>query len=107
MAAFEKQLRENEEATHRETEVKLPQIRKKQKMKQTLMNCRKCGYMSSQELCKACVILEDLNKHRAKLGVQVELDEVEEEAKEGVRRKMEALELRKSVETDTGTDAKE
>ena len=47
-----------------------PGIRKPQ----TLRNCSRCGYLSSQELCQACVMLEGLNRTRAKLGVQLEND---------------------------------
>ncbi|KAF4595539.1 Cytoplasmic tRNA 2-thiolation protein 1 [Ophiocordyceps camponoti-floridani] len=32
---------------------------------QTLGRCVKCGYMSSQEMCQACTLLENLNKNRA------------------------------------------
>ena len=35
----------------------------------TRMVCKQCGYISSNELCKACVLLEGLNKGRPKLGV--------------------------------------
>ncbi|KAG5880538.1 hypothetical protein JTB14_026771 [Gonioctena quinquepunctata] len=35
----------------------------------TLMNCSRCGYVSSQEVCKACVLLEGLNKGLPKLGI--------------------------------------
>ncbi|EFC43548.1 hypothetical protein NAEGRDRAFT_36958 [Naegleria gruberi] len=35
--------------------------------KRTLMNCVKCGYISSQELCRACVFLEGLNKGTARI----------------------------------------
>ncbi|CAH1969218.1 unnamed protein product [Acanthoscelides obtectus] len=35
----------------------------------TLMNCTRCGYISSQETCKACVLLEGLNKGLPKLGI--------------------------------------
>lgn len=31
--------------------------------------CRQCGYISSQELCKACVLLEGLNRGLPKLGI--------------------------------------
>merc|ERR1711874_630468 len=31
--------------------------------------CKQCGYISSQEVCKACVLLEGLNKGLPKLGV--------------------------------------
>lgn len=41
------------------TEVKMP--------KQGL--CTKCGYISSQTLCKACVLLEGLNRGLPKLGI--------------------------------------
>ena len=47
-----------------------PGIRKPQ----TLRNCTRCGYLSSQELCQACVMLEGLNRTRAKLAVQLEVD---------------------------------
>eukprot|EP01114_Cavostelium_apophysatum_P018872 TRINITY_DN5930_c0_g1_i5.p2 TRINITY_DN5930_c0_g1~~TRINITY_DN5930_c0_g1_i5.p2 ORF type:complete len:317 (-),score=42.15 TRINITY_DN5930_c0_g1_i5:1784-2734(-) len=32
-------------------------------------NCTRCGYISSNELCKACVLLESLNKGRPKVQV--------------------------------------
>jgi len=32
--------------------------------------CVRCGYMTSQEVCKACVLLEGLNKGRARLELQ-------------------------------------
>lgn len=31
--------------------------------------CVRCGYISSQNICKACVMLEGLNKGQPKLGV--------------------------------------
>lgn len=31
--------------------------------------CTRCGYISSNELCKACVMLEGLNKGRPRLGI--------------------------------------
>ena len=31
--------------------------------------CKKCGYISSQELCKACVLLEGLNRGLPRLGI--------------------------------------
>ncbi|CAG8581346.1 nucleotidyltransferase [Rhizophagus irregularis] len=31
--------------------------------------CKRCGYMSSNELCKACVLLEGLNRGLPKLGI--------------------------------------
>lgn len=35
----------------------------------TRMVCKQCNYISSNELCKACVLLEGLNKGKPKLGV--------------------------------------
>src|SRR5690606_3238609 len=31
--------------------------------------CTRCGYISSQALCKACVLLEGLNSDKPNLGV--------------------------------------
>jgi len=31
--------------------------------------CSRCRYISSQELCKACILLEDLNRGLPKLGI--------------------------------------
>ncbi|KAK5153655.1 cytosolic thiouridylase subunit Ctu1 [Recurvomyces mirabilis] len=38
---------------------------------QTLGQCERCGYLSSQAVCKACVLLEGLNKSRPRTGVEV------------------------------------
>lgn len=32
-------------------------------------NCTSCGFVSSQEICKACVLLEGLNRGLPKLGI--------------------------------------
>ena len=32
-------------------------------------SCSLCGYLSSQEVCKACVLLEGLNSGTPRLGV--------------------------------------
>lgn len=39
--------------------------------KQKLGQCERCGYLSSQAVCKACVLLEGLNKARPKTGIEV------------------------------------
>lgn len=31
--------------------------------------CTRCGFVSSQEICKACVLLEGLNRGLPKLGI--------------------------------------
>ncbi|KPM42843.1 Cytoplasmic tRNA 2-thiolation protein 1 [Neonectria ditissima] len=36
---------------------------------QTMGNCVKCGYMSSQAVCQACTLLEGLNKNRAEIAI--------------------------------------
>lgn len=37
--------------------------------RQTLGQCVKCGYMSSQAICQACTLLETLNKNRADIAI--------------------------------------
>jgi cytoplasmic tRNA 2-thiolation protein 1 len=37
--------------------------------RQTLGQCIKCGYMSSQAICQACTLLETLNKNRADIAI--------------------------------------
>lgn len=39
--------------------------------KQTLGQCERCGYLSSQSVCKACVLLEGLNKARPRTYIEV------------------------------------
>jgi cytoplasmic tRNA 2-thiolation protein 1 len=43
-----------------------PTSGKKPARKQIMGQCTKCGYLSSQSVCKACVLLEGLNKSRPK-----------------------------------------
>lgn len=44
------------------------------KKKQVMGQCQKCGYLSSQQICKACVLLEGLNKARPKNQIEVSYD---------------------------------
>lgn len=91
MAAMEKQLIENEKAAVEglETEITTTHNRQGQRHdrskkagpdgngrttlpvrpKQTLGTCEKCGYMSSQKLCQACMLLEGLNKNRPEITI--------------------------------------
>jgi len=90
MAAMDKQLRENEEYEGLEIDVtkKLAEgqdARQDDKQKQlpirtangnaktanrqVLGNCKRCGYMSSQDICQACMLLEGLNKNRPKVQI--------------------------------------
>lgn len=39
--------------------------------KQKLGQCERCGYLSSQAVCKACMLLEGLNKARPRTGIEV------------------------------------
>ncbi|ORX95972.1 hypothetical protein BCR34DRAFT_593995 [Clohesyomyces aquaticus] len=39
--------------------------------KQVMGQCRICGYLSSQDVCKACVLLEGLNKSRPKNNIEI------------------------------------
>ncbi|KAH8666767.1 ATP-binding domain-containing protein [Xylariales sp. PMI_506] len=89
MAVMEKQLRENEKAEKgleidftksitnqahnrptkpqpmkESTSASLPII-----TKQKLGTCERCGYMSSQKLCQACMLLEGLNKNRPAIRI--------------------------------------
>ncbi|KAH8776372.1 hypothetical protein F5883DRAFT_544487 [Diaporthe sp. PMI_573] len=86
MAAMEAQLRGNETSTGLETDVtaavplkarsvgsKALPIRtvkptnKPGVSRQVLGRCEKCGYMSSQSMCQACMLLDGLNKNRAQI----------------------------------------
>lgn len=35
----------------------------------SLTKCQKCAYVSSQQICKACILLEGLNRGLPKLGI--------------------------------------
>lgn len=94
MADMEKQLAQNEAAAMREIEITLPATGetrdtpitasskkqsihdKKPKGKrrvfgQTMGKCDRCGYLSSQRICKACMLLEGLNKNRPQTSIEV------------------------------------
>ena len=43
----------------------------KKTSKQVMGQCKKCGYLSSQDICKACVLLQGLNKSRPKNKIEV------------------------------------
>jgi cytoplasmic tRNA 2-thiolation protein 1 len=66
--------------------------RKKAANKQVMGQCRKCGYLSSQDVCKACVLLEGLNKNRPKNQIEVGY-EVQEVSLNSVRDELEAATL--------------
>lgn len=53
--------------------------------------CARCGYLSSQEICKACMLLEGLNKNRPKMQITVDLDD--DDSSSSLRRRMESVAL--------------
>jgi len=109
MASVEAQLRQNEAAVdgNLETEITIKSVNsngavplangKKAKKgftprktaKQVMGQCKKCGYLSSQEVCKACVLLEGLNKARPKNKIEVGY-EVQDVSMNSVRDELEA-----------------
>lgn len=66
--------------------------KKKGPNKQVMGQCSKCGYLSSQEVCKACVLLEGLNKNRPKNKIEVGY-EVQDVSLNSVRDELEAATL--------------
>jgi len=61
----------------------------KKASRQVMGQCKKCGYLSSQEVCKACVLLEGLNKARPKNKIEVGY-EVQDVSLNSVRDELEA-----------------
>ena len=57
--------------------------------KQQLQRCGRCGYLSSQSVCKACMLLEGLNKNRPKTQISVSVEE--EDNSPTLTRRMEGL----------------
>ncbi|KAL4891685.1 ERG2 and Sigma1 receptor like protein-domain-containing protein [Aspergillus ambiguus] len=94
MAAMEKKLAEDDAAAARETEVALPKKTPpppKLIRKQVMGKCVRCGYISSQKVCKACTLLEGLNRNRPKTTIEVGAEE--EESSTTLRRQMEQVQL--------------
>ena len=116
MAEMEKQLAQNEAASAQETEVSLPagnsqsmgsiQTKplpkpfsihdKKQKGRQKVTGqkmgkCDRCGYLSSQKICKACMLLEGLNKNRPRTMIEVGVED--EDASTTLMRQVGSLQI--------------
>ena len=101
MADMESQLLSNERAQDHETEIKSPKGQNhdrnrkkpgrtlKKVTKQQMGKCVRCGYMSSQDVCKACMLLEGLNKNRPKMQIEVSVEE--EDSSPTLTRKMEGM----------------
>lgn len=64
---------------HKQASKRLPQ--------QTMGKCAKCGYISSQTVCKACTLLEGLNKSRPKttIGLSATEDGGEKTVRESMK----------------------
>ncbi|KAF2704387.1 adenine nucleotide alpha hydrolases-like protein [Pleomassaria siparia CBS 279.74] len=97
MASMEMHLAQNDLAAENGLEVEITSVPakkgKKNKgqppaprktTKQVMGQCKKCGYLSSQDVCKACVLLEGLNKNRPKHEIGV-VDEAQEDSTSGVQ----------------------
>lgn len=112
MAEMEKRLAEGEAAASREVEITLTstsnQSRKESKLgkpvvtgkrkpdktvkKQVMGQCEKCGYISSQKICKACSLLEGLNKNRPKTTIEVGVED--EDSSTTLMRQVGSLEIK-------------
>lgn len=111
MGEMERRLAEDDLASHRETEIQLPKNNKsesdvqvaktsihdkkrqprKKVMKQIMGQCERCGYLSSQKVCKACMLLEGLNRNRPHTTVSVSVEE--EDASTTLMRQVGGLEI--------------
>jgi cytoplasmic tRNA 2-thiolation protein 1 len=114
MADVEEQLAQNEAAATRETEVILPASKstnglpvadvskkpsiydkrpkgKRKVVGQVMGKCDKCGYLSSQKICKACMLLEGLNKNRPQTSIEVSVED--EESSTTLMRQVGSLQL--------------
>jgi len=104
MAAMETQLAENEVAESRETAIQLPVQQPKPGnsktpkpiKKQTMGHCERCGYISSQRVCKACTLLDGLNRNRPKTAIEVSVCMEDEEISSTLMRQMEHTQLTNS-----------
>ncbi|KAJ5498007.1 tRNA(Ile)-lysidine/2-thiocytidine synthase [Penicillium expansum] len=102
MAAMEKQLTENDAAESLETEIKLPTGGRvkpnrgptgKAVKAQTIKHCERCNYISSQRICKACTLLDGLNRNRPKTAIEVGVGMEDEESSSTLMRQMERAQL--------------
>lgn len=113
MAEMERRLAENEAASALEVEVTLPsgpanvqphakssrpsgsakkQPGRRKITKQVMGQCEKCGYISSQKICKACTLLEGLNKNRPKTAIEIGVED--EDSSTTLMRQVGSMEIR-------------
>lgn len=100
MVEMEKKMAEDQAVTANETEIlpnRKPQgIRgpgQKQLKLQTMGQCERCGYLASQRICKACMLLEGLNKSRPKTTIELAVGIDEEESSSTLMMQMDAIQL--------------
>lgn len=86
MAEMELMLGTNDNASKRETEIIFNSqthgrpnppnpARKARKLPtQQMGQCARCGYLSSQEFCKACILLEGLNKNKPRMDIRISVE---------------------------------
>jgi cytoplasmic tRNA 2-thiolation protein 1 len=67
-----------------------PPSRSRKVHRQKLGQCQRCGYISSQDVCKACMLLEGLNKNRPRIELGTEDDG--EETGSNMMRQLELVE---------------
>ncbi len=70
--------------------------KKKGPAKQVMGQCKRCGYLSSQDVCKACVLLEGLNKSRPRNGIEVGVEvgyKVQDVSLNSLRDELEAVKI--------------
>lgn len=112
MAEVERRLAENEAAAANEIEIQLPASQRqpqqlpaangvsthdkkrgprKKVNKQVMGQCEKCGYLSSQKICKACMLLDGLNKSRPQQTIEVGVED--EDSSTTLMRQVGALEI--------------
>jgi len=101
MAAMEEKLRRDEDAKGREMNVTTKgqrhdkdgtvPVKSRKVPKQQMGNCTRCGYLSSQAVCKACMLLEGLNKNRPKTEIVVSVEE--EDNSPTLTRRMDGLKV--------------
>jgi len=115
MAAMERRLAENETALGQETEITLPtksqivsrttlvasttthdrkRVGRRKMVKQIMGRCENCGYLSSQKICKACMLLEGLNRNRPHTTIEVGAEE--EDSSTTLMRQAERLQIEAS-----------
>ncbi len=74
-------------ANEHEIEIKLPAYNqpvrahkghgRRKVTKQVMGQCERCGYLSSQKICKACSLLEGLNKSRPRTSIEIGIEDEE------------------------------